>query len=490
MPPQRKRTGRPEAKAPKKQNGTGSDQPTTDLSQVLTDFLSSGSNSTFTCGGAISLAELAALRSPGESAAPPSRVDEDAQASKKRKTVHGKEAATATASTREPKPVSITIRWDRPDTRHAKAWFPIADDDAEGMEALDDLVSDCQPAGFGHLCQNVFDKSVRRAGAMDCSRFSYSLCPYELGIINRVTQLLLPNVAGMLPACAASDGFVRAELHKLNVYEGPSGFFKSHVDTPRGPTQFGSLVLCLPSAHTGGRLTVSHAEQESVAYNWDQGNAGDLQWAAFYSDCKHEVHEVTDGRRITITYNLYYERRVSADPLSGLDSKPAPVDVTKLAPYATMGALLRNPEWMKDGGVLGIFCAHAYATTISNVVDLDSPKTCNPSSTSLPSDKLTTFKGTDMSLYAVFRQLGLEVSLVPIIISSKYLPEESYWPRAGIKTKAGMVGQTAYITDETEDAAEIPEAFGKLVVEVKWISQPRWRNLALIHGNVSACLSA
>ena len=31
------------------------------------------------------------------------------------------------------------------------------------------------------------------------------------------TQLLLPNVAGVLPACAPSDGFVRAELYKLNV---------------------------------------------------------------------------------------------------------------------------------------------------------------------------------------------------------------------------------------------------------------------------------
>jgi hypothetical protein len=37
-----------------------------------------------------------------------------------------------------------------------------------------------------------------------------------------------------------------------------------------------------------------------------------------------------------------------------------------------------------------------------------------------------TLKGTDMSLYAVFRQLGLEVDLVPIIISSKYLPNEDY----------------------------------------------------------------
>ncbi|KAH8746104.1 hypothetical protein F5883DRAFT_351034, partial [Diaporthe sp. PMI_573] len=248
----------------------------------------------------------------------------------------------------------------------AKVAFPVADGDADTTAALDALAGDCLPAGFGHRGKNVLDESVRRAGAMDCARFSSNLCPYALGIVDRVTQLLLPNVAGVLPACAPSDGFVRAELYKLNIYEGPSGFFKKHIDTPRAETQFGSLVLCLPSAHEGGRLTVRHGGLEPVAHDWDgAASAGDvLQWAAFYSDCEHEVNEVAAGRRVTVTYNLYYERRVPADPMAGLDSKPAPVDVTRLAPYATMRDLLQNPEWMKDGHTLGIYCAHAYPTTI------------------------------------------------------------------------------------------------------------------------------
>jgi hypothetical protein len=142
-----------------------------------------------------------------------------------------------------------------------------------------------------------------------------------------------------------------AFFFSVQIYEGPSGFFKKHIDTPRAETQFGSPVLCLPSAHEGGRLTVRHGWLEPVAHDWDgAASAGDvLQWAAFYSDCEHEVNEVTAGRRVTVTYNLYYERRVSADPMTGLDSKPAPVDVTRLAPYATISDLLQNPEWIKDG---------------------------------------------------------------------------------------------------------------------------------------------
>lgn len=34
--------------------------------------------------------------------------------------------------------------------------------------------------------------------------------------------------------------------------------FKPHVDTPRSELQFGSLVVCLPTAHKGGQLVVQH----------------------------------------------------------------------------------------------------------------------------------------------------------------------------------------------------------------------------------------
>lgn len=145
-----------------------------------------------------------------------------------------------------------------------------------------------------------------------------------------------------------------------------------------------------------------------------------------------------------------------------------------------------------------------YPTTISKVVDLEESerhyRTRRPASPEpLASDKLTTLKGTDMSLYAVFKPLGLEVDLVPIITSSKYLPNKDYgddddytriyWPRGGTETNPGMVGLTRFITHEWDDAEDIPKAFGDLMDHVKWITKPLWRNLGLIHGNVSACLT-
>jgi hypothetical protein len=73
--------------------------------------------------------------------------------------------------------------------------------------------------------------------------------------------------------------------------------------------QLGSLVIALPSIHTGGALTVEHG---GVVHTFDWSLESPpaealLQWGAFYSDCKHEVHEVTSGARITLTYNLISE---------------------------------------------------------------------------------------------------------------------------------------------------------------------------------------
>ena len=49
-----------------------------------------------------------------------------------------------------------------------------------------------------------------------------------------------------------------------------------------------------------------HAERHHV-FNWSlQALPKEpvVQWAAFYSDCKHEVAEVNSGVRITAVYSL------------------------------------------------------------------------------------------------------------------------------------------------------------------------------------------
>lgn len=142
---------------------------------------------------------------------------------------------------------------------------------------------------------------------------------------------------------------VKAELYKLNIYSAPNGKFKPHVDTPQNEFQIGSLVVSLPSEHKGGQLTVRNpgADSQSVIFDWssaDEEETACIKWAAFYSDCPHEVHEVTAGHRVTLTYNLYV--RCGAGRIA--ESAPA-LDPTKLPLYEGLRVALETPIFLNKG---------------------------------------------------------------------------------------------------------------------------------------------
>lgn len=113
--------------------------------------------------------------------------------------------------------------------------------------SLQELSGSCHQATFGHQGVDVLDTTYRKALAMEAARFSSSFHPSDHGILQTITDL-------MLPLCSNSRR-VHAELYKLNTYE-PGGKFKPHIDTPRSETQFGSLVICLPYKHDGGALAI------------------------------------------------------------------------------------------------------------------------------------------------------------------------------------------------------------------------------------------
>jgi hypothetical protein len=177
--------------------------------------------------------------------------------------------------------------------------------------------------------------------------------------------------------------------------------------------QFGSLVVSLPCYHKGGQLIVRHA-QHSTAFDWttdsDKSVAPAVHWAAFYSDCEHEVLEVTDGYRITLTYNLYH-----APGVGDLAGNSVPVDMRSLPLFKHVRAALNEHGFMTNGkplsktssmstqtsvgGRLGIFCQHAYAHTHED------------GARALPA----VLKGSDMAVYTVFQALGLRTQVRAIL---------------------------------------------------------------------------
>ncbi|KAF4450398.1 2og-fe oxygenase family [Fusarium albosuccineum] len=288
--------------------------------------------------------------------------------------------------------VPVTLRWDPRDdstpATHCKLTMPTVNPDN-----LEHLLSEMMPATFGRGGEDVHDESYRKASKLEPSNLSTNFCPYTVGIIDAVSQLLLPNRE------ANKQRAVKAELYKLNVYTGPSGHFRPHVDTPRSRSQFGSLVVCLPVEHEGGTLEVRHGDQ-TISFDWASSSGSSnssIQWAAFYSDCEHEVLPVTSGHRITLTYNLYIARGNTQ-----LSSEPNALDITQTPLYRELEGLLNDKYFLPDGGYIGFYTTHAYPHTSSHGSLAD------------------TLKGLDMAIWQAFQHLGCGVCLRPVLAAAPF----------------------------------------------------------------------
>ncbi|EJP63178.1 oxidoreductase, 2OG-Fe(II) oxygenase family protein [Beauveria bassiana ARSEF 2860] len=331
-------------------------------------------------------------------------------------TVDGEAEARSSTSLRTTQSKPVTIRWDLSNPPHGglaeckRVTLPITQQ--RDRDALDSLRDDCKPATFGLNGKDVLDETYRKALKMDTELFCTTFDPYSLGIVDTVTQMLLPSFED-----PQTHRAVDARLYKLNIYSGPSGMFKAHVDTPRSAAQFGSLVVCLPAEHHGGQLKVRHKGEETT-FDWstpsDESKLPHIEWAAFYSDCEHEVMEVSSGHRLTLTYNLY-----AVPGTRHLTGRSSVLDPTRLPLHSAIERLISDDPLcgkglvfealsyqisdqstltLNAGGTLGFWCSHAYAYNDTREAPLPE-----------------TLKGIDASVWESFRALGIEVKIAPII---------------------------------------------------------------------------
>ncbi|KAF2752722.1 hypothetical protein EJ05DRAFT_267040 [Pseudovirgaria hyperparasitica] len=294
----------------------------------------------------------------------------------------------------------------------------------EQSSLFQQLISATEPASFGYQGRDVIDETYRKATKLDTSQFLTDFDPHGLGIVEIINQLLLPSVE--------LHRGVRAELYKLNVYSGPSGHFKAHVDTPRSNGQVGSLVVALPMHFQGGGDLLVRHEGETVRFDWSQGDQDEptIKWAAFYSDCEHEVEEVKSGHRVTLTYNLYLAQRPGL-----LTGSSTAMDATQLPLYLSLADLLGCPDFMTAGGKLGVVCSHAYPHT-------------NDKMHSLLPDML---KGVDMALYEAAKAHKLQYDLITCLDSDEEDYSEVYRETLGGKDLYFRGTQQWLDTDEGGD---------------------------------------
>ncbi|KAM7184186.1 hypothetical protein V8F20_012324 [Naviculisporaceae sp. PSN 640] len=286
----------------------------------------------------------------------------------------------------------IVIRWDSRKGRDingfAKSYriqFPPYSDE-KPWDLMCSLVKDMTPTDFGFK--------------LLAEHFSTSFSAHESGIIDLITQSLVPTWTG--PESYAGP---RPEARAL---DGCNGLRRDEKELSERGDKFGQLVVVLPFIpFKGGDLSV-HPPQKSVCghapvvyKNWghftnarpseiressmsptpeqpdSDSKSGEsapmrvfkLHWAAWHEGCKVSVAPVESGYRISLVYNL---TRVRGNPLMGstLTSRRL-LDVSLLPLYTLLQKILANEKaWNEKGGYLGFMLVNAYPHASKGAEDI------------------------------------------------------------------------------------------------------------------------
>jgi hypothetical protein len=165
------------------------------------------------------------------------------------------------------------------------------------------MIASARPAQFGRREQTLMDLSVRDTWEITPDQVALTGLDWDSILAEVRDELGLPERARL-----------RAEPHALLVY-GKGQFFLPHQDSEKNDAMIGTLVLSLPSSHSGGELVIEH-NGTTVAY---RASASELSVAAFYADCRHQVRPVRTGYRVTLTCNLLLE----PDPAGAVSAEPS-----------------------------------------------------------------------------------------------------------------------------------------------------------------------
>ncbi|KAK4691884.1 hypothetical protein P7C71_g5213, partial [Lecanoromycetidae sp. Uapishka_2] len=168
--------------------------------------------------------------------------------------------------------------------------LPLGVDDAEAITKA------CTQAPFGRGSETVIDVEFRNTKELNPDQFRLRNPAWEQELQHIVARL------GKILGFQSGTSHIKPELYKLLLYE-TGGMFKAHKDSEKAEGMFATLVICLPSKHSGGSIVLSH-HGETVVYETAAASEFGQSHLAWYSDVVHEIKPVESGYRLVLTYNL------------------------------------------------------------------------------------------------------------------------------------------------------------------------------------------
>ena len=194
-------------------------------------------------------------------------------------------------------PSILIIGGDDDDNQHPLK-FPLVDD-----ESIQRIKTGGSYAKIGINGKRGFDSK---------KRLTHEVLPVcdggNLKLEGLTEQVAFQDLLHRIQSDLKIPGKVGAVLYKLLYYE--SGcFFQKHRDHERLEHQVGTLILQLPSVFEGGDLRVwapysTHKNDDPIDTAILPTSSSSLKYAAFYTDCSHEVTNLIDGNRCVLVFSL------------------------------------------------------------------------------------------------------------------------------------------------------------------------------------------
>ncbi|KAN0115362.1 hypothetical protein V8E51_004906 [Hyaloscypha variabilis] len=385
---------------------------------------------------------------------------------------------SSSSSSEHSRRISVTLRFDTPEGSVGRIQFPLQNDGS----GFDQLRRASTPSTFA---------SSGRAGGvgeLDASHFSVDFHPHDYGIIDTIAQTLLPGVTrpvgvegtkGREEQCG-----VRAELRSLNIHS-PSSPTPNlqYTNNTSQPTQFGTLIICLPFPHQSGALTLTH---KSVTQTLTWPSSPTIHWTAFHNPATLTL-PLTTGHLLLLTYTLHLSPPPSPH-LPTLLLSPSTLPLTQ-----TLKTLLSSPLFLPTGSHLGYFCTHTYPHTLRNA------------STLFPH----TLKGIDATLFTALTSLGLKATVRPVLGDEAWDEWEEYrmqrWmesegaeaaPRVGAVSRVGRGFGRIRMADAGialgDDPSLLVNKFFpfKAVEDILWLNEARHEGWEVQMVNLRAASSS
>ena len=164
------------------------------------------------------------------------------------------------------------------------------------------IIKQCRQAPYGLGHKTLVDTCVRNVWELGPRKFKIHSPQWKHQLAD-----LVEEVGKQL---GLADQKIKAQLYKMLIYEKGS-FFVPHQDTEKTDAMFATMVVVLPSRHSGGALVISHNGEDKKLFFGGKNSDATIQYAGFYADCRHEVKPITDGYRVCLVYNLSLPKKVS-----------------------------------------------------------------------------------------------------------------------------------------------------------------------------------